>query len=259
MTPPTARYPFTNALVTGASSGIGAAMVAELTAAGIPTTVVARRQDRLEALRVAHEDFVTVLAADLATDEGVAAVGEALRSSRVELLVNNAGFGSSGVMWSTDESRLADEIRVNVLALTRLTRVALPAMVAAGRGWILNVSSVASFQPAPGLAVYGATKAFVTSFTESLHEELRGTGVRATALCPGLTRTEFQSVSNAEFYADRYPNVVWLSADEVARAGLADVAQGKALSIPGVPYEAISFLSGITPRSVLRRAAGIAT
>jgi uncharacterized protein len=234
-------------------------MVAELTAAGIATTVVARRRDRLEALRQGHEGLVTVLAADLSTEEGVASVGEALLASPVELLVNNAGFGSSGVVWSTDESRLDGEIRVNVLALTRLTRVALPAMVAAGRGWILNVSSVASFQPAPGLAVYGATKAFVTSFTESLHEELRGTGVGATALCPGLTRTEFQSVSNAEFYAERYPDAIWLSAEQVAQAGLADVARGKALSIPGVSYKAISFLSGITPRSVLRRVAGIAT
>jgi short-subunit dehydrogenase len=138
-----------------------------------------------------------------------------------------------------------------------LAREALPAMIAAQRGWILNVSSVASFQPAPGLAVYGATKSYVTAFTESIHEELRGSKVVATALCPGLTRTEFQSVSNTEGFVDRYPGAVWLSAEEVASAGLADVARGRALSVPGVPYKVASAFSNITPRTLKRWAAGV--
>jgi short-subunit dehydrogenase len=246
------------ALVTGASSGIGEAMVACLARDGVACVVVARRRERLDELAAAHPGMVRVLAADLTVDTGVAEVVADLESAPVELLVNNAGFGTSGAFASLDAERLADEIRLNVGALTALTRAVLPGMIAARRGWILNVSSVASFQPAPGLAVYGATKAYVTSFTESLHEELRGSGVVATALCPGLTRTEFQSVSNTEGFVDRYPGAAWLSADEVAEAGLADVAKGRALSVPGVQYKVASALSNVTPRSIKRRAAGIA-
>ena len=113
--------------------------------------------------------------------------------------------------------------------------------------------SVASFQPAPKLAVYAATKAYVTSLTESLHEEARGTGVHITALCPGLTRTEFQSVSNADEYAGQYPAFAWMEAAEVAKAGLDDVASGKALSVPGILYKTMVAASGITPRGIARR------
>ena len=130
-------------------------------------------------------------------------------------------------MADIDPGRMRDEIGLNVVALTLLTRAALPAMIERRRGWILNVSSVASFQPAPRLAVYAATKAYVTSFTEALHEELRGTGVRATALCPGLTRTEFIEVSRGDGGGrGRYPAMAWLSADEVAAEGLRDTARG---------------------------------
>jgi short-subunit dehydrogenase len=121
------------------------------------------------------------------------------------------------------------------------------------RGYLLNVSSVASFQPAPKLAVYAATKAYVTSLTESLHEEMRGTGVHVTGLCPGLTRTEFQSVSNSESYASQYPTFAWLEAREVAQAGLDDVAKGKALSVPGVLYKGMVSGSSVLPRSLARR------
>jgi short-subunit dehydrogenase len=130
-------------------------------------------------------------------------------------------------------------------------------MVPRGKGFLLNVSSVASFQPAPRLAVYAATKAYVTSLTESLHEELRGTGVHATALCPGLTRTEFQSVSNTDSYTGQYPGFAWLSAADVAEAGLRDVAKGRALSVPGVLYKGMVTASSITPRGLLRRIAGM--
>lgn len=252
------RYPFRSALVTGASSGIGEVMVRLLAADGVSTVVVARRADRLAAL-AAELPGVEVLAADLATDHGLGVVAERLRAGSVDLLVNNAGFGASGTVASIEPERLTGEILVNVLALTALTRAALDPMLAAGRGWILNVSSVASFQPAPNLAVYAATKAYVTSFTESLHEELRGTGVRATALCPGLTRTEFQSVSNTEGYADRYPGFAWTSAEEVAAAGLAGVAKGDVITVPGVLYKALAGLSGVTPRWAARRVAGAVT
>jgi uncharacterized protein len=254
-------YPYTSALVTGASSGIGAAMVELLAAAGVPTVVVARRADRLQDLAARHDGLVEVLAADLASAAGVAAVAERLAdpSRPVDLLVNNAGFGSSGPVAGTDSERLTGQIQVNVLALTQLTRAALPGMVERRRGWVLNVSSVASFQPAPNLAVYAATKAYVTSFTEALHEELRGTGVRATALCPGLTRTEFVQVSSGRQGVSGVPAVAWMSAEEVAATGLADAARGRAISVPGLQYRALVTASNFTPRFLARRVAGIIT
>jgi short-subunit dehydrogenase len=130
-------------------------------------------------------------------------------------------------------------------------------MVPRRRGFLLNVSSVASFQPVPRLAVYAATKAYVRSLTEGLHEEVRGTGVHVTALCPGLTRTEFQSVSNADSYSTRYPSLAWLTAADVAEAGLQGVAAGHTLSVPGVLYKAMATASSIMPRGLVRRVAGL--
>jgi uncharacterized protein len=130
-------------------------------------------------------------------------------------------------------------------------------MVPRRSGHLLNVSSMVSFQPAPKLAVYAATKAYVTSLSESLHEEVRGTGVKVTALCPGLTRTEFQSVSSTESYATSYPGFAWLSAEEVARDGLHDVAKGRALCIPGALYKGMAMASGVTPRGISRRLASL--
>ena len=251
-------YPFTSALITGASSGIGEAMVHLLGDAGIPQVIVARRVDHLEKLAATYSN-VEVLAADLSTAEGLASVVARVADEQrpLDLVVNNAGFGTSGDFHTLDADRLAAEIAVNITALTRISRAALAVMVPLGRGYLLNVSSVASFQPAPRLAVYAATKAYVTSLTESLHEEVRGTGVHVTALCPGLTRTEFQSVSNTDSYAHRYPSFAWLSAAEVAEAGLDDVAKGRALSIPGVLYKGMVTAASVTPRGLLRRAAGL--
>jgi short-subunit dehydrogenase len=129
-------------------------------------------------------------------------------------------------------------------------------MIPRRRGWLLNVSSVASFQPSPRLAVYAATKAYVTSLTESLHEEAAGTGVKVTALCPGLTKTEFQRVSNTERYADVFPGFVWTSVDDVARTGLADVVSGKAISVPGWMYRSMVAAVGVTPRGITRWMSG---
>ncbi len=246
--------PFTSALVTGASSGIGEAMVEVLGESGIPTVVVARRRDRLDELA---ERFATVevLDADLTEPDGLAAVVARVGDGAlpIDLVVNNAGFGTSGDFHELDVDRLDREVQLNIAALTRLSHAALSAMIPRGRGYLLNVSSVASFQPAPKLAVYAATKAYVTSLTESLHEEVRGTGVHVTALCPGLTRTEFQSVSNSDSYAGQYPTFAWLEAREVAQAGLDDVARGKALSVPGVLYKGMVTGSSIMPRSLARR------
>jgi uncharacterized protein len=252
------QFPFTSALVTGASSGIGESMVRLLAEAGVPTVVVARRADRLHEL-AERLVGIEVLAADLGTPEGVAAVVDRVSSavSPIDLVVNNAGFGTSGEFHTIDPDRLDDEIQLNIAALTRISRGALGVMVPRGNGHLLNVSSVASFQPAPKLAVYAATKAYVTSLTESLHEEVRGTGVKVTALCPGLTRTEFQSVSNTEHYATNYPGFAWLGADEVAQAGLDAVAKGKAMSVPGVVYKGLAAATGFTPRGLTRRLSGL--
>ncbi|MFM7044638.1 MAG: SDR family NAD(P)-dependent oxidoreductase [Ilumatobacteraceae bacterium] len=247
-----ASLPFESALVTGASSGIGEAMARLLGRAGIPTVIVARRQDRLAALAAEHP-ALEPLDADLATEHGVSLAERAIVERGIDLVVNNAGFGTSGTFHSLDPDRLDREIALNIRALTRLSHAALRTMVPRGRGHLLNVSSVASFQPAPNLAVYAATKAFVTSLTESLHEEARGSGVKVTALCPGLTRTEFISVSSPDGRSATYPEFMWLESEQVAAAALADVARGRALSIPGAVYRGLVAASSVTPRSLARR------
>ena len=169
-------------------------------------------------------------------------------------MVNNAGFGTNGLFHELDAERLDREVQLNVAALTRLSHAALAAMVPRRRGWLLNVASVAGFQPAPKLAVYAATKAYVLSLSESLHEEVRGSGVKVTALCPGLTKTEFQHVSNPGGDTDRFPGAAWTSIELVARTGLDDVAAGKPISVPGTQYKLLTTLSSITPRWIKRRA-----
>jgi len=248
-------FPFTSALVTGASSGIGEVMAGMLADAGVSTVAVARRADRLASLAERHPG-IEVLVADLATDDGQAAVVARITDDQrpIALVVNNAGFGTSGDFHELDPDRLAEEIEVNVAALTRLSQAALSVMVPRGSGWLLNVSSFASFQPAPHLAVYAATKAYVTSLTESLHEEAKPSGVHVTALCPGLTKTEFQRVSSPQHYSNDYPSIAWTTVDEVARTGLADVVANKALSVPGAQYKVLTALTNVTPRWLRRRA-----
>ena len=247
-------YPFSSALVTGASSGIGEVMARKLSAAGVPTVVVARRADRLQA--IADEFGATeVLVADLRTMKGQRAVAKRITDPDrpIDLVVNNAGFGTNGLFHDLDADRLADEVELNVAALTRLSHAALSAMVPRERGWLLNLSSVAGFQPAPRLAVYAATKAYVTSLTESLHEEVKPHGVHVTALCPGLTKTEFQSVSNTEQYADDFPDIAWTSPDQVVDEGLSSVIANRALAVPGAQYKLLTAAANVTPRWMKRR------
>jgi short-subunit dehydrogenase len=254
-----ARYPFNTALVTGASSGIGAEMARLLGEAGIPTVLVARRAGRMREIADRFDGF-EVLEADLGTVDGRAATVERITSADdpIDLVVNNAGFGTSGDFHELDVDRLEREIELNVSALTTLSHAALATMVPRKRGYLLNVSSVASFQAAPGLAVYAATKAYVTSLTEALHEEVKGTGVHVTALCPGLTKTEFQETSNSDRTTMTLPDFVWTSAESVAATGLEDVAKNRALSVPGVMYKGAVAMSGITPRFITRRLSGLA-
>ncbi|MDQ3738544.1 MAG: SDR family oxidoreductase [Actinomycetota bacterium] len=251
-------YPFRSALVTGASSGIGEQMVHLLADDGVDVVAVARREDRLRKLAEQHAT-VEVLAADLTDADDLERVAERVgdEASPIDLVVNNAGFGTSGSFADVDVGRLADEVALNCGALTRLSHAALAAMVPRGRGYLLNVSSLISFQPAPKLAVYAASKAYVTNLSESLHEEVKGDGVHVTALCPGLTPTEFQSVSSTESYSEKYPGFAWTNAVDVARQGLADVAKNRALSIPGVVNKSIAAASAVTPRGVLRRISGL--
>lgn len=233
-------------------------MARRLARAGVPTVVVARREDRLRAL--ADEfDEIEVLVADLLTMAGQRAVAARIGDTGrpIELVVNNAGFGTNGRFHELDADRLADEVELNVAALTRLSHAALAVMVPRGRGWLLNVSSIAGFQPAPQLAVYAATKAYVTSLTESLHEEAKPHGVHVTALCPGLTRTEFQSVSNTEQYADNFPGLAWTTPDQVVDEGLDGVVANQALAVPGMQYKLLAAAANVTPRWLKRRASAM--
>ncbi len=248
------------AAVTGASSGIGAAFARRLARDGYDLVVVARRLDRLEqlarSLRARNGVTVEVLPADLTDAKSLGAVEETVRTDeRLEILINNAGFGTAGRFWTLDPDRQEEEIRLNVVALMRLTRAALPGMIARGRGSIVNVSSLAAFQPGPLMATYSATKAFVNAFTESLCEELRGTGVRVQALCPGFTRTEFQQ--RAGVNTAKLPPLVWMSADQVAEASLAAMRRGDVICIPGWKNWLATSASSALPRAWVRRAMGI--
>ncbi|WP_166844580.1 SDR family oxidoreductase [Isoptericola sp. BMS4] len=194
----------TTALVTGASSGIGAVVAERLAARGADLVLVARRTDRLTdlaaRLRRDHGVSAETVAADLAAPDGPRRVVDAVheRGLRVGTLVNNAGFGAHGDVADADPGRLDDMVTLNVNAVVTLTRGLLPDLLAVGRGAVVNVASIAALQPLPHMATYGATKAFVLSFTEALSAELRGTGVHALALCPGATRTEFFEVMGSE-------------------------------------------------------------
>jgi len=225
------------ALVTGASSGIGRAFARALVARGYDVTLSARREDRLRADAAAladeHHCCTEVLVADLATDQGVTAVAARLTDPArpIDLVVNNAGFGTAGALWELDPDGEGREIHVNVVAVVRLTHAALGPMVARGRGGVINVSSVAAYQPTPWGATYGATKAFVSSFTHAVHEELRGTGVRVMVLAPGYTHTEFHE--QAAMPVDQTPELLWQSPETVVDAALRAYERGHVVCTPG--------------------------
>ena len=244
------------ALVTGASSGIGEAFVRRLAEQGQDVVLVARREDRLRALATelsGHGVEVEVLAADLTTEEGVVSVEQRLTAPTkpVDLLVNNAGFGSSGAFTDLALGRELEMIELNVVAVVRLTRAALDTMSDRGAGSIVNVSSMASFQALPRNATYAATKAFVTSFTEALAEEVRGSGVRLQALCPGFTETEFHTT--AAWSSGWLPSSAWQSPEQVVDASLAALGSGRVVVVPGMLNKVAARASWLLPRKVVSR------
>jgi uncharacterized protein len=195
-----------------------------------------------------------VLSADLTKSSGLCLVEHRVSGDPgLDVLVNNAGFGTSGAFARLDADREEDEIRLNVIALMRLTHAVLPGMIARRRGAIVNVSSMAAFQPGPYNATYCATKAYVNSFTEALHEELRGTGVKVQALCPGFTRTEFQKRAGLD--TSHLPEFVWMSPESVVDASLDGLGREVVL-VPGYANRAVAAMATAMPRSVTRRLVG---
>ena len=247
------------AWVTGASVGIGAAFARRLARDRYDLALVARDRERLATLagelRREHGIRADVVAADLTDRAARAAVEAALEGDEgLDLLINNAGFGTVGAFAGLDPDGEESEIALNVVALVRLTRAALPGMLRRGRGAVLNVSSLAAFQPGPHNATYAATKAFVNSFSEALHEELRGTGVRAMTLCPGFTHTEFQA--RAQIDVSGIPAAAWMSPEAVVDAALAGLQRGDVVCVPGTANWLMSSAVSAMPRALVRRVVG---
>ena len=249
--------PGTTCLITGASSGIGAEVARELARRGLGVTLVARREERLEELaeeiRGAYGVEAEVVAGDVANERARSRLFNEVeqRGLTVEVLVNNAGFGSGGRFTTLDASKEAAMVRTNCEAVVALTGRYLPEMAERGRGAVLNVASLIAFQPVPFQATYGATKAFVLSLTDALHEEMRGTGVTVTAVCPGPVRTEFGEAGGFGGADDRIPDPLWLAADRVADDAVRAVERGDRVVVPG-PHNQLAALWGQhLPRFVL--------
>jgi hypothetical protein len=243
------------ALVTGASAGLGVEFARQLAKRGQRLVLAARRKDRLEAL-AKELGNARVVAIDLSEADAAAkllanidAAGE-----RVDLLVNNAGFGLIGRFAELDAKRERQMIDLNVGVLVELCRAVAPEMIARKSGGIINVASTAAFQPGPNMAVYFATKAFVLSFTEALHEELKPHGVKVSCLCPGPTRTEFGEV--AGFGGNSLFDRTAMNAPEVVEAGLKALDKNRAVMVPGLVNKIGATSTRFAPRSVVRKIAG---
>ena len=225
--------------MTGASAGIGAAFARQLAEMGFDLILVARREDRLNALRDDLEGqfgvSVEPFPADLADNRAVGRVVLTIRDrDDIEILVNNAGFGVLGSFHEADIEKNLTMIHVHVLATVRLTHAVLPQMVARNCGYVINVSSLASLLTAPGAVSYCSTKAYLNTFSKCVQAELHGTGVRIQALCPGFTYTEFHDVPDAKMDRSLVPKIMWMSADRVARISLRAMKHRKVICIPGL-------------------------
>jgi len=242
------------AIVTGASSGIGQEFARELARRGHPVLAVARRRERLEALAIqasTRGGHIEPLAADLTTGQGLAAVMRRIEELReIEFLINNAGLANAGDFLAAS---LDDEVRavdLNIGAVVKLTHCALPRMLSRKGGTIINLASVVAFQPFPHFAVYAATKAFVLSFTEALAEEVRGSGVRILALCPGSVATELDMFAHNEGLLGKLPS---LTAEQVVKSGLRAVANRRVVKVVGNLNRFLPLMDRFLPRLAVRR------
>jgi short-subunit dehydrogenase len=252
------------ALVTGASSGIGEALAGLFAAAGHDLVLVARSADKLKALAATlaarHGVRVRVEPADLSAPGAAETLAARLKRARepVDVLVNNAGVLAQGRFAAMDAASHQQIIDLNISGLTAMLSAFMPAMVARGAGRVLNVASIASFQPVPSLATYAASKAYVLSLTESLSEELRGSGVSITALCPGITATGMlDQVVGANPQVSRIPGFLIGDVTDVARQGFDACMKGDVICVPGVVNQAAMLASRSTPKWLLRRISGL--
>jgi hypothetical protein len=242
-------------LITGASAGLGAEFARQCSARGEALALVARRRDRLEALKAELGGDVHIFAADLAPPGAAQSLIAEIEAEglTVATLINNAGFGLAGKFADLSAERQREMVDLNVRTLVELCHLVLPAMRAAGSGAILNVASTAAFQPGPNMAVYYATKAFVLSFTEALHHELKDSGIKVSALCPGPTESEFSDVADSHS-----PTLerMKMPAAPVVRAGLAGLDANKAVVIPGFRNKVGAQASRFFTRAAMRRIIG---
>jgi short-subunit dehydrogenase len=244
------------ALVTGASSGIGAAFARRLSADGYQVVAVARRQARLEQLRD-EGGAAEIIVADLATAEGCALVEERIAAGGIDLLINNAGIGVGA---GFDETSIEAEDRmlaVNVRAVMRLTHVAVPQMLALGRGEIINVSSIAAFTAVAGFATYSASKAYVVAMSESLAVRYAPRGVKVMALCPGYVRSEMHDPAEVPA-SGLQARLLWLDAEKLVDIALRDLHRGRVICMPGLPYKASVAVTKLLPRRAVAKMASFA-
>ena len=246
------------AVVTGASSGIGLEFAQELAKRGYPVLAVARRRERLEALAKqasAPGSQIEPLTADLTAEQELAAVMRRIEElGEIELLINNAGIANAGDFLEASLNHEIRALRLNVDAVVRLTHYVLPGMVHRRRGAVINLASVVAFQPFPHFAVYAATKAFILSFTEAIAEEIKGTGVRILALCPGSVATELDVFAHNEGLLGKLPS---LTAEQVVKTGLQALEQGRVVRVVGGFNRFLPFMDRLMPRWVIRRLMGM--
>ena len=240
------------ALITGPTSGLGAGFAHRYAIDGYDLVLVARDAERLKCLAAELHDEagagVEVLVADLAAEADRAKVADRLAAG-VRVLVNNAGFGTSGEFWTADLALLQSQLDVNVTAVMQLTHAALPPMLAVHEGTVINVASVAGLLPGRG-STYSASKAWVIAFSEGLANGLTDTGVGVHALCPGFVHTEFHARAGIDMA--KTPSFLWLEVDDVVRECMADVAKGKVVIVPGLQYKALTTGGRVVPRNLVR-------